>query len=105
MSVSDTKEEAPPKRLGKPVNFLANRDDHACVLLASMGFSTAYICQRTKLSHSQVSYRIQKAGLTIANHMSRSDFRNGTSPFSDLILGAARQVVDVHLIRHLKANL
>jgi hypothetical protein len=93
------------KRRPKAVNFLTNGDDHVCVLLASLGFSTAYICKRTGLSESQVTYRIQKAGLTLANHMSRSDFRNGSSPFSDLVLGAARQVADVHLIRHLKANL
>lgn len=91
-----------PKRAPKTVDFLNHQDDHSCVLLASMGFSTAYICERTGLSACQVTYRLTKADLTRASGMSRSDFRNGTSPFAKIILSSAQAMADKELIKHLR---
>lgn len=91
-----------PKRPAKPVDFLNHRDDHDCVLLASLGFSTHLICKRTGLSPSQVTYRLQKGGLTKANHMSRTDFRNGTSQFSEMVIKTASKLIDHQLLEHLR---
>jgi len=87
------------------VDFWDDVDDHTCVLLASLGFSTRYICERTDLSPSQVTYRLKKAGLTLENHTSRADFRNGTSPMVSIVLGQVRQVADAQLVKHLKKYL
>jgi len=87
------------------VDFWDDVDDHTCVLLASLGFSTRYICERTDLSPSQVTYRLKKAGLTTENHASRSDFRNGTSPMANIVLGQVRQVADAQFVKHLKKYL
>jgi hypothetical protein len=84
------------------VDFFNEVDDHTCVLLASLGFSTRYICERTDLSPSQVTYRLQKAGLTQDNKASRMDFRNGVSPMAKVVLGQVRQAADEQLIKHLK---
>jgi len=86
--ISDPTPPATPRR----VDFLNDVDDHTCIFLASLGFSTRYICKRTDLSESQVLYRLKKAGLTSANHASRSDFRNGESPMAVVVLGQVREV-------------
>lgn len=91
-------QQAAPRR----VDFLNEVDDHTCVFLASLGFSTRYICSRTDLSESQVLYRLKKAGLTKENHASRSDFRNGESPMARLVLGQVREVAEEQLIKHLR---
>jgi hypothetical protein len=87
------------------VDFYNEVEDHTCILLASLGFSTRYICERTDLSPSQVTYRLRKAGLTTENHASRLDFRNGTSPMAAVVLGQVREVADAQLIKHLKKYL
>lgn len=90
-----------PKRNPKTVDFLNHQDDHDCVFLAALGMSTQYISEQTGLSFSQVTYRIQKADLTRASGLSRSDFRNGTSPFARIMLQSARTVTDKELRKHL----
>jgi hypothetical protein len=45
------------------VDFYDEVDDHRCILLASLGFSTRYICDQTGLSPSQVTYRLKKADI------------------------------------------
>jgi len=93
------------KRRPRAVDFFNRQDDHECVLLASMGFSTAFIVDKTGLSPCQVTYRLQRAGLTKANKTSRMDYRNGKSPFVAPILNMTRSVVDTQLTRFLKAHL
>jgi hypothetical protein len=84
------------------VDFYDEVDDHRCILLASLGFSTRYICEQTGLSASQVTYRLKKAGLTTENKASRMDFRNGVSPMAKIVLGQVRQAADEQLTKHLK---
>lgn len=70
-----------------------------------MGFSTAFIMEKTGLSPSQITYRLSRAGLTRANKTSRSDFRNGKSPFVAPILNMGMKLVDMPLTRFLKTHL
>lgn len=92
------------KFIRKSVDFFEHADDHNCALYAAMGFSTKMIMAETQLSHSQVTYRVTKAGLTKANGASRTDFRNGTSPFAAPFMIAAKVAADRQLIKFLKAH-
>lgn len=89
----------------QPVDFFQEKQDHECALLGALGFSTNYICEKTGLTPSQVSYRLAKAGLTGKSVASRKAFRNGTSPFVKTVLGVARDFADRDLVAYLKANL
>ena len=95
--------QLPTKRAA--VDFWENRADHDCALFASMGFSTRYIQKRTDLSPSQITYRIRKAGLIRANSASRTDFRNGTSPYAQAFLRIGAKVIERDLMRYLKNHL
>ncbi len=61
------------------VDFLYNQDDIRAALLGSLGFSTDYIMSRTKLTMSQVIYRLGKASIK------RMDYRNGVSPIANIV--------------------
>lgn len=94
-----------PRSQPRRVDFFEERSDHECALFAAMGFSTAFITAKTRLSPSQISYRIRKAGLTKEHGTSRADFRNGTSPFAAQLLKAGRQIVDHDLVKFLHKHL
>jgi hypothetical protein len=96
----------PPAAIPRQVDFFDKKDDHACALYASMGFSTRFICEQTGLTKCQVTYRIQKAGLTIKNGTSRMDFRNGKSPFAMTFLASMKEndIADRQLTKYLKAH-
>jgi len=55
------------------VNFLANPEDLEVLVLARLGQTTASIAERTKLSPSQVQYRVIEGG----GRWCRRAFRNG----------------------------
>ena len=74
-----------PKR--KAVTFL-DPTDIEVVALAKLGGSSAMISERTGLSMSQITYRVTKAkigeGMEKGNGY-RTDWRNGTSPYYQLM--------------------
>lgn len=63
------------------VHFEPTTEDYAAVLMASMGFSTKHITERTGLTPSQVSYRTAIAGVK------RKDYRDGVSGMAVKIWG------------------
>lgn len=74
------------------VALLAKQDDFETVMLASMGISAKAITKRNGYSVGQVYYRLKKAGVKI------QDYRNGTSPFAQMVVEqigrkAAQQVI------------
>ena len=62
-----------------PVRWVRN-DELECGILGKMGMSTKCIMERTGLSHCQVTYRLNKAGVV------RRDYRDGTSDFAQLVI-------------------
>lgn len=60
-------------------------DDFECAHLGALGFSTTHISSHTGLSAHQITYRLHKAGIR------RVDFRNGTSPFAQIVLDLTRK--------------
>jgi hypothetical protein len=70
----------------KHVDLLHDEDDFECALLASLGFSTHMICDKTGLRPHQVTYRLGKG------EIKRSDYRNGSSPVARAML---RQHTDI----------
>ena len=93
------------KSKARPVDLFFQASDHECALLGAMGFSTQFIMERTQLSHGQVTYRLSKAGLTHENNASRTDFRNGKSTFSAVLLNSLTDRVDRDLKTFLRHNL
>ncbi len=73
------------------VNFHKNKNDFQAAMLGSLGFSTEFIRSVTKLTHSQVLYRLGKA------HIKRTDYRNGNGQCAALMLkqinGTAQNLV------------
>jgi len=55
-------------------------EDLQCAILASMGFSTKMICDRTGLSPCQVAYRLHKAKIK------RAEYRNGESRMAERVM-------------------
>ncbi len=62
-----------------PVNWVRS-DELECRILGGMGLSTKCIMERTGLTHSQVTYRLHKAGVK------RKDYRDGTSDMAHLVI-------------------
>jgi hypothetical protein len=64
------------------VDFINNKYDLQVILLGSLGFSTDYIQSKVRnyLSKNQIMYRLRKGGCK------RSDYRNGVSSISKLVL-------------------
>ena len=62
-----------------PVRWVRN-DELDCCMYAMMGLSTKCIMERTGLSHSQVTYRLNKA------QVKRKEYRDGTSDFAQLVM-------------------
>lgn len=89
----------------RPVNFRDDVSDHECALYAAMGFSTKFIKRETSLTPSKITYRIRKAGLTRDNGASRTDFRDGTSPFAAPLLKLARPIAEKQLEEFLDKHL
>lgn len=96
----------PQPQKSKPyrVDF-SQANDHHCALYAAMGMSNKFIHQKTKLSNSQISYRLRKAGLTTVNSATRTMFRDGRSAFSDTMLRIVVNPIEAELNRFLAAHI
>ena len=62
-----------------PVRWVRS-DELDCGILAKMGMSTKCIMEETGLTHCQVTYRLNKAGIK------RKDYRDGKSDFARLVM-------------------
>jgi hypothetical protein len=96
----------PPERLktvsDHRVAFLSRQEDLNCAMLAEFGIGMKAIARRTGLSVGQVSYRLQKLGISVR------DFREGRGPYAKLVFeglekAAARQLTADIRMRELKA--
>lgn len=67
------------------IDLQRKREDYHCVLLASLGFSYAVIQSRTGLSYGQIASRLRRA------RVKPSDYRNGLTPISTLVIGKCAQ--------------
>ena len=81
------------------VDLLDDPADFQCALLASLGFSTRYISQKTGLSACQVTYRLTKG------QVRRADYRNGTSDIARSILRRNADIAEPLLRRAIRATL
>jgi hypothetical protein len=76
---------APPKR----VDFHANGDDFSCVLLASIGLTTAAIAQQTGLTEGQVLYRLalaERENKSRGRKSARIQYRQGKSAICRIVI-------------------
>jgi hypothetical protein len=69
------------------IDFYSNPRDLRVVVLGSLGFSTEYICQQTRMSLGQVIYRLHKS------RTRRADYRNGGSVAAGIVLSEAEKLV------------
>lgn len=69
--------------MARRVDFADNVMDLRSLILASLGFSTAYIKRQTKFTPGQIQYRLRK-GL-----IKRADYRNGKSLTARIVLEAS----------------
>lgn len=68
----------------RPVDFANNEDDLEVAILAEAGLYTRAIARETKLTESQVSYRIGLAGVK------RAHYRDGKSEVARVVMGLVR---------------
>ena len=86
------------------VGLLSNREDFACVLLASLGHSNLAITRATGLTTGQINYRLKRAREVLEkSKMTRSAFRDGRSPFSRTLVEAAAKQIAPRIITRLRA--
>jgi hypothetical protein len=83
----NTSTKTQPRR----VRFLSNDHDFRCAYLASLGFSRAYIAEKTGLTKCQVGYRNNRAGIKL------TDYRNGTSRVARIVMSEADQKIASYL--------
>lgn len=81
--------------MAKRVDFVDNVMDLRSLILASLGFSTAYIERQTKFTPGQIQYRLRK-GL-----VKRADYRNGKSLTAKIVLEAS----EVQAVEQVKKQL
>lgn len=62
------------------VDFVNNDHDLQALVYGSLGLSTEFIADRTRLTPSQVLYRLK------LQQVRRADYRNGGSPVAGLML-------------------
>lgn len=75
------------------VDFLKNEQDFACGLWGAQGFSTKCIMAKSGLSKWQVVYRLPLAGISRAMGTSRTDFRDGKSPFAKTVIDLTQETM------------
>ena len=86
------------------IGLLSNREDFACVILASLGHSNHAITRATGLTTGQISYRLKRAKEVLSKaRMTRAAFRDGRSPFSRTLVEAAAKQIAPRLITRLRA--
>jgi hypothetical protein len=69
-----------------------------------MGLSDRAIQDATSLSISQIHYRLKKARTVLVNdHLTRREFRHGTSPFARMLVSRASHFIEGKLTRTLRA--
>ena len=79
--------KTPAKRTTHHLVTFNDGDDNEAVALAMLGLSNKAIKGRTKLSDSQITYRLHKAKTVEENKLGyRVDYRNGTSPMAVQII-------------------
>lgn len=85
----------PPRR----VDFFLYKDDYECAYLAALGFSTAFIQNKTGLSSGKVTYRCKKAAIK------RADYRNGASVYAQIVTRNLKPAVERELTQYLKTGI
>lgn len=78
------------------VDFFKNRKDFDCALLGSLGFSTRCIQTKTGYSKSQITYRLHKCSVR------RSDYRDGISPVSKMVIQQTANVAPKYLKKKIR---
>lgn len=78
------------------VNFVSNPADLRVLILGSLGFSTEFIRRHTRLTESQIGYRLQKGGVR------RVDYRNGQSPVCNMVLRSAEVEISNNIRRRVE---
>jgi len=81
------------KTKARRVDFVHNQGDMEVAVLGAMGFSTAYITEKTALTPCQVSYRLAKIEIR------RKDYRNGGSAYAAAIQSRMHDIIKRALIR------
>lgn len=79
------------------VDFTRN-DDFNCAMYGAFGFSTNFIQRKTGLEPGRVVYRLKKANIR------RMDFRNGESPFAQLVIRQVRDIAEPKLHDYLRKH-
>lgn len=80
------------------VDFENNQSDFDAAMLGSLGLSTRFICSKTGLRPSQVTYRL---GQKHAN-IKRKDYRDGNSSVAKAIIKQAEHynnIVERHIAK------
>lgn len=77
------------------VDLIHDPRDFLVALYGSLGFSTTCIAEATKLSPSQIIYRLKKA------KVSRQDYRNGHSPMAKLVMQRTNDSAPRLMWRHI----
>lgn len=96
----DANDDHSARRIG----LLSDREDFACVLLASLGHSNLAITRATGLTQGQISYRLKRAKEVLEKaKMTRQAFRDGASPFSRTLVEAAAKQIAPRIITRLRA--
>jgi len=97
----------------KPLRVDAEKNpwDKTVLKYAAGGMATKFIIEKAKevggkeLTPSQITYRLRHFGLTQAAGASRMDYRNGRSPFCELMFKAMDQPsFERELFKHLRAH-
>ena len=81
------------------VNFHKNPQDFNTLVMAALGFSNAFIKEKTKLSNSQIAYRLRKVRL------SRRLYRDGQSPFARRLAVQSQAALTKNLTLNLRNEL
>jgi hypothetical protein len=79
------------------VDYAPDTGDYLAVLMAEFGFSTKAIARQTRLTVSQVNYRVRGAGVK------RSDYRDGTSRVADKVWDARYPILGSGMMSSLSA--
>ena len=70
-----------------------------CLHLGALGFATKLIERRTGLSHSQISYRLHRAGIRLR------DYREGTTPIAQIVIDKTEEVVTKRVLAKIRSLL
>ena len=81
------------------VCFLTNPRDIQCAVLGMMGFSSKFIQAKTKLTPYEISYRLKKAGIKMA------DYRYGRNAASKAAFKTVKLTPMAHLASLLSKEL